>query len=63
MTLREFVNDARKAVGVLTVSESAAVTFGLLGGHTAALVSGVLGVLNAAVTYSLRNVAPARDRG
>ena len=62
MTLREFVNDAREAVGVLMVSEAAAVAVGLIDKPTAAKVAGVLGVANAAVAYGVRLTRrPGRD--
>lgn len=62
MTLREFAGYARKAVGVLAVSESAAVTAGLISGPAVGIAGALVGVANAAVAFLVSNRPPARDQ-
>lgn len=50
-----FLIDAKKAVGVLTFMESAAVAAHFLNADQAAVASAVLGACSAVITYTLRN--------
>ena len=61
MTLREFLNDARKAVAVVAVMEPAAVGVGLLTTTQDGYVTAILGAVSAAVTYLVRNKPPVRS--
>lgn len=62
-TLRQVAVDAREGLGVLAVSESAAVAAGLLHGPVLGYVVAALGVLNAAVADLLRRTRKSPGSG
>lgn len=56
MSVRAVLLDAKKAVGVVSAIEAAAVGYGLLDGATAGYVTAGLGAVSGAIVYLLRNV-------